>query len=166
MHDQARAYVERTLRALPPPERVLELGSRSINGGVRDLLPKGCTYLGIDELPGPGVDVIADAATFVPPWPPDLVLLCEVLEHTPKGSAILANVARMLAPGGHLIVTCAGIGRAEHSTVDGGERLYPGEWYAGVLREWLEDWLQPFLTFEIEEDSEHGDLYANACGAL
>jgi hypothetical protein len=96
-------------------------------------------YLGIDLQDGPGVDVVADAATFRPDRRFATAVCCEVLEHTPEAEAIIAGAAAALAVGGLLIVTCAGEGRLPHSAVDGGP-LRPGEYYQNRTEADLETW--------------------------
>jgi SAM-dependent methyltransferase len=161
MHLACRAFVADALDRLPEPRAVVELGSRDINGGTRDLLPAGCRYVGVDLTDGPGVDVVADAAVYDPPFAPDLILCTEVLEHTPDGEAILRNAHRMLAPYGALIVTCAGEGRAPHSGVDGGA-LRAHEHYANVREADLYRWLAPFARVQTQLDLGAGDLRAVA----
>lgn len=87
----------------------LEIGSRHINGSVRELF-RG-PYVGMDMLPGDGVDVVAradripfDRARF------DLVITTEMLEHDPFPWKTLPEIARVLRPGGHLVLTCRGVG--------------------------------------------------------
>jgi SAM-dependent methyltransferase len=165
MHVEARRYVWEQLQELPHRTTVLELGSRNVNGSVRDLFT-GSWYLGIDVRPGPGVDVVADATTYTPPSPPDTVLCLEVLEHTADAPAILANAHRILAPGGVLLATMATHPRAPHSAFDGGG-LKPGEYYRNVDLSELSDWLQAagFAAPDAvrwEMDTEHGDLYVCA----
>lgn len=130
MHAAAHAYVARLADARGPVGLVVEVGSLDINGGVRGLW-QAETYVGVDVVPGPGVDVVADGATYQAPGPVDVAVCCEVLEHTPHGAAIVANLARQLTPGGWLVLTAAGPDRAPHSAVDGGP-LRPGEWYRNV----------------------------------
>jgi hypothetical protein len=47
--------------ALP---RVLELGSFNVNGTVRDVFHSVEQYVGVDERPGPCVDVVCKASDF------------------------------------------------------------------------------------------------------
>jgi hypothetical protein len=162
MHAAAFGYVARVVLGpppLPPRRAVLEMGARDINGSVRQLFA-GARYLGIDLEAGHGVDVVADAQAYTPPFTPDTVVCCEVLEHTPHGAAILANAYRMLAPYGLLIVTCAAMGRAAHSGGDGGP-LREAEWYANIGKAQLQDWLRPFATVHLEHRVP-GDLWAYA----
>ena len=82
MHAAARSFVERWIR--PDDDPVIEIGSRNVNGGLRDLFPRAPefqTYVGIDVQDGPGVDIVADAAQWTPPEPAACVICCEVLEH-------------------------------------------------------------------------------------
>lgn len=129
MHDAAHHYVAQF--ATPEPLEVFELGSLNINGGIRDLFPNS-TFTGVDIVGGVGVDIVADAETWRCDSRADLVLCCEVFEHTARWPAIIANIrAHLLRVGGRVILTMAGPGRAEHSAVDGGA-LRPGEFYENV----------------------------------
>lgn len=124
MHPEAFQWVE--LHAPQAESSVLEVGSFDVNGGVRQLF-RG-PYLGIDMKAGPGVDVVVDAAEFRP-TPVDIVVCCEVLEHAERWRDIVAMCGRALKPGGKLILTCAGPGRAPHGA-DGGP--VGDEWYENV----------------------------------
>jgi SAM-dependent methyltransferase len=163
MSPEVRDFVRRATQADPPPRLVVELGSREVaGGGVRDLFGGALGYTGVDLLPGPGVDVVADAAVWRPEAACDLVICCEVLEHSPDARAILRNAYGMLHPGGRLVVTCAGPDRAPHSAADGGP-LRDGEYYRNVAPDDLAAWLGalPGFTFEAFEDHPgRGDLYA------
>lgn len=156
MHDQAYAFVRRTLEGRPPPTRVLEIGSRNINGSVRPLFP-GAQYVGIDVLHGPGVDVIADGATFLPPFMPDCLLCCEVLEHARQAETLVRHALELLPPGGLLILTCATEPRAPHSAITG-QSLSPGEFYRNVDPDALETWLTGCVAHAREVDPVAGDL--------
>jgi SAM-dependent methyltransferase len=162
MHAAAFGYVARLVLGpppLPPRRAVVDIGARDINGSVRQLFA-GARYLGIDLEEGHGVDVVADGATYDPPFVPDTVVCCEVLEHTPAGPAILANAYRVLGPYGLLIVTCAGMGRPAHSGADGGP-LKEGEHYANIGKLELREWLRPFAVCHVEH-GRTGDLWAYA----
>lgn len=125
MHPAARDFVTTHRR----PGSVLEFGSRYVNGGVRDLF--GEPYTGLDLEDGPGVDVVADAATYLHPTPVDVVVCCEVLEHTPAWREIIANAAANLVDGGLFILTAATDPRHSHSAIDGGQ-VHPGEYYGNI----------------------------------
>lgn len=143
MHPEARAWVEACLTRIPAPRSVIEIGSRNINGGVRDLFGDA-DYLGVDLMEGPGVDLVADAAQVDLPAA-DLVVTTEALEHYPDPKAVIDAVYRALVPGGALIATMAGPGRHPHSGLDGGG-LHRDEHYRNIepaeLTEWLAGWAE------------------------
>lgn len=88
---------------------VVELGSRNVNGTVRDLFTG--TYLGIDREAGPGVDVVADVEdphTALRFGQADVVISTEALEHTPHPERFLRTAAHLCRPGGTLLLTCRG----------------------------------------------------------
>ena len=110
--------------------------------------------------------MVADAATWCPapgPAPPEVVLCCEVLEHTAAAEAIVRNAYALLAPGGRLVVTAAAPGRPPHSAVDGGP-LRPGEYYRNVPPGELAGWLREagFTLEALENHPDRGDVYALA----
>lgn len=144
MHKSALQYIAQALRTVGGVEgkRILEIGSRNLNGSPRQLCAGATAYVGIDLLPGRDVDLVCDAAAYFPEVPFDIVICAEVLEHA-SDYAIIGCARRSLTPGGVLILTAAGEGRAPHSGVDGGE-LRAGEHYqnitAAVLSELLAQW--------------------------
>lgn len=163
MHLEARVFVERIATNVWPRLRVVEFGARNVNGGVRDLFATA-SYLGVDLVEGPGVDVVADAAELCLSElnPPDTVVCCEVLEHAPNAREIVLNAGRLLGPTGVAIFTAACEPRRPHSAKDGGP-LREDEFYKNVdpreLREWLNSWA---ARCHVEEHRERGDVYAVA----
>lgn len=101
--------LHRNLRAnlAPVAGRVLDVGC-----GTKPYLPwfksiPPPVIVGIDIEPGPGVNVVIEEAR---PWPfPkgsfDMVLCTQVLEHASDVAFVLAEIHRVLAPGGHLVIT-------------------------------------------------------------
>lgn len=159
MHVEAYRWLDLTLRHLPRPSSVLELGSRDINGTPRTLLA-GVPYVGIDLVNGPGVDIVADAAMYAPETLADVVLCCEVLEHAEEAPGIVFNAVACAKPGGHVLITCATDPRAPHSAVDGGG-LRDGEWYRNIQPEDLIDWVRAAgaMPLTTELSAARGDLY-------
>lgn len=166
MHLGAKAFVARALPALQPVSRVLEVGSRNINGTVRDLFPAVDLYHGIDLHPGLGVDEVADVFAFDPgDMTFDCVVCCETLEHMDPAQqpVFVARLVDLLETGGVLILTAACEPRAPHSHIDGCQ-LRPGEAYGNVpheaLRTWLDEAGAPLRV--LDGDPVHGDVYAVA----
>lgn len=160
MHPEALAWVAKVARTRGPFRSVVDAGGRDVNGSPRLLFPHA-RYVAIDLHDGPGVDVVADAATWRPDQPADLVLSVEVLEHAPDPAALVTAAWEMLRPGGRLVVTCATDPRAAHSGSDGGP-LLPGEYYRNIPAEELKGWLEPWDDVEMEVHVDRGDLYATA----
>lgn len=160
MHANAYAFVASALATTPHPAGpVVEIGGKNINGTIRDLFPE--PYVAIDVVAGPGVDVVADGATYRPARRPAVVVCCEVLEHAAHADAICANAYRMLRPAGVFIVTTATTGRGPHSAVDGG-RLRDGEFYRNVTETDARAWLARFSQLAMHFNRETADLYAVA----
>lgn len=160
MHAEAHAYVAGVVAALGPFRSVLEIGARDINGSVRPLF--GDTdYTAIDIAPGPGVDLVADAAEWEPHRKWDAVVCCEVFEHTARWPRILQTMTTALAIPGVLIVTAACDPRAPHSAIDGGP-VRSGEHYANLDPEVLWHRLSALgFTVEMTTDTR-GDVYVTA----
>ena len=144
------------------PVSVLDLGGRDANGWHRvcELFPRG-DYVALDIEPGPGVEIVADAASWEPDRWVDVVVCTEVLEHTPAWPQIIATAHRALRDGGTFVCTAATDPRAPHCALDGWE-LRDGEYYANVDPEELEDVL--CARFRCADITTHprGDVYAKA----
>lgn len=146
MHDAVRKFV--ASHATTGPCVVLECGSRDVNGTVRDLFP-GSTWVGVDPLPGPGADVVADFADYQHPEPVDFVVCTEVLEHSPRWADIIRGAASNLKPGGVFICTAATHGRSPHSAVDE-QPIRPWEHYENIDQVELEQVLdESFASCEV-----------------
>lgn len=130
MHAEAYAWVQR--HATNRPVSVLDIGGRDINGSVRPLFPNATVYRVLDIADGPNVDVVADAATWVPDMEYDVVVAAETFEHTEAWPQICTTAYKACAAGGVFIATMAGPGRPAHSAIDGGWTLHAGEYYGNV----------------------------------
>jgi SAM-dependent methyltransferase len=146
MHDAARSFIAKHAKKCKGP--VLEVGSRDINGGVRDLLPK-TGYVGIDLMPGRGVDEVVDIRDFQHDTKFQTVVCCEVLEHHPAPQELIDAMAEHLLKGGTLLITAAGPDREPHSGIDGGH-VRDEEHYANIDPDDLRDWLSDFDKVSID----------------
>lgn len=146
MHDAARDFIAKHAKRCKGP--VLEVGSRDINGGVRDLLPK-TGYVGIDLMPGKGVDEVIDIRDYEGDTKFATVVCCEVLEHHPAPAELIDAMADNLLKGGTLLITAAGPDREPHSGIDGGH-LRDEEFYANIDPADLEAWLADFDKVDVQ----------------
>jgi len=126
---------------------------------VRRLFQDAPEYIGVDIRLGPDVDIVADAATICGLGEFDVVVSCEVLEHTEEPEGIIAAAYRSLRSGGLLILTAAGPGRAPHGVM-GNE--VGDEHYANIEPDQLDLWLYDWEQVTITEDRGAGDVYAVA----
>jgi len=163
MHREALQFFHAALQRIPHRRVVVEIGARNINGSLRSLFTQTPpqTYVGIDLVPGPCVDVVANGATYTPASVPDAVLCAEVLEHTEHAQAICDNAWTMLGPDGVFVVSAAAPDRPPHSAKDGGP-IDDGEFYRNVDPAVLRQWLRRFETVEVEHHPDRGDVYAVA----
>lgn len=104
----ARSLAESRDRYVSPPARVLDVGC-----GEKPYYPlfaaAAAEYVGADAIPGPLVDRVCplEALAF-PDASFDLVLCTQVLEHVRLPEEALAEIRRVLRPGGHAFVTTHG----------------------------------------------------------
>jgi hypothetical protein len=133
MHAEAYDWVR---QHVGNPATVLDIGGRDINGSCRPLFPQ-TDYTVLDIRPGANVEIVADAATWVPERQFDLVLCTEVFEHTESWPQICVTAYAACRVGGRFIATMAGPGRTPHSAIDGGWTLAPSEYYGNVHPETL-----------------------------
>ena len=104
----------------------VELGACDVNGGLRDVRPAGCHYIGLDLSPGPGVDVVvqpdarlplADACT-------DIALASSVFEHDGAFWESFLELCRITRPGGIIYLNAPSNGKVHRFPVDCW-RFYP-----------------------------------------
>lgn len=160
MHPEAWQWV--TDNATSDHVTVLDLGGRNVNGSIRDLFPNA-TWTALDIVADHGVDIVADAADWVPDREYDVVVSTEVFEHTPLWPQILTTAHKACRVGGRLILTMAGPGRAPHSGFDGG-MLQPGEYYGNVQPDQLQRVLESvgFHSVHIDQNWVSCDVRATA----
>lgn len=160
MHAEALGFIRTAIRKYGPFDTVVDIGGRDINGSPRSLFMRA-QYTSVDLEPGPGVDVVADAQLWRPPQRVDAAICAEVAEHCPEPQRLITACWEFLNRGGLLIFTAASDGRPAHSAVDGGP-LRAGEHYRNIGTKDLQEWLGPFESFEIQQHTERGDIYALA----
>lgn len=94
--------------------RILEVGSRNVNGVVRPLFSKAYSYCGVDLEAGPGVDRVVYPHQPLGEESFDLAICLEVLEHDPKPWITVEQMRRALNPGGVLLISVPTTGFPEH----------------------------------------------------
>jgi SAM-dependent methyltransferase len=113
--------------------RVLEIGSYDVNGSVRRIFGNAGTYVGVDLHEGPGVDRIGFGHEVADPDGSfDAAISGECFEHDPHWRETLANMVRLVRPGGLVAFSCASRGRPEHGTSRTDRTLSPGTQSVGL----------------------------------
>jgi SAM-dependent methyltransferase len=111
------------------PVRIVDLGSRNPRGQGRthrELFDRdGCEYIGVDVVPGPNVDLVMTKPYRLPlrSSSVDTVVSGQAFEHIPFVWVSMTEIARVLRPGGHALITAPSRGH-----VHGGQdcwRFYP-----------------------------------------
>lgn len=140
------------------PYALLDVGGLDVNGNPRDLFFGSDPYITLDIAQGPNVDIVADAATWTPDREYDVVVSCEVFEHTPQWPKIVETCYRALRVGGAFIATCASIGRGAHDAY-GAPEIPLGQYYGNVSITAFSGvpCLDQFLELEVTK-TRHGDL--------
>jgi SAM-dependent methyltransferase len=152
MHPSVMEWVEKKVQQhdlRKPALRVLEVGSRDVNGSVRPLFHGVASYTGVDFIEGPGVDLVLDAHRLTSAFPPDsfdVVVSTEMLEHDSEFWTSMAMMGEVLKPGGLLLITARGNGFWIHGYPHDYYRFLPESFncllrYAGCdALEVTEDW--------------------------
>jgi SAM-dependent methyltransferase len=123
--------------------RVLEVGSKFVNGSVRPLIERFCKpreYVGVDIEAGKYVDVVLPAERLVEYFGLesfDAVISTEVLEHVFDWRTVVNNMKAVLKPGGLIYITVPSKGFPYHA--------YPHDYW----RYEIEDMEKIFGDFEI-----------------
>jgi SAM-dependent methyltransferase len=115
-----RRSLGRAIDRLALPERADVLDFGCADSPYRFLLPGDARYVGAD-LPGnpaAAVSIGPGSRVAVPDASADLVLSTQVLEHVDDPAAYLRECARVLRPGGHLVLTTHGFWVYHRDPVD------------------------------------------------
>jgi SAM-dependent methyltransferase len=164
-----QAWLKKTLAALPAGVRLLDAGAgelknRSYCSHLDYVSQDFCQYTGeTGAAPNEGlqmaqwdtsrIDLVSDIAAIPAPDESfDAILCSEVLEHVPDPTRALDEFARLLKPGGRLILTAPFASQVH---------MAPYHYCTGFSRYWYELHL-PKRGFEIRELSANGDWFAYA----
>ncbi|HEY9216159.1 MAG TPA: methyltransferase domain-containing protein [Ancylobacter sp.] len=87
---------------LPDGAKILDIGSRDVNGSLRSLAPKNASYVGLDIQAGHGVDVTYNIGESFPFGPEefDACVSTSCFEHDAFFWETFLDIFRILKPGG------------------------------------------------------------------
>jgi SAM-dependent methyltransferase len=129
MHSTAKSNAElffQTYVFRPEQTKILEIGSRDVNGALREVAPKTLDYVGVDIDEGSGVDIVLadpysfpfDSETF------DVVVTSSCFEHTELFWVTYLEALRVVKPHGLLYINAPSNGPFHQFPVDCW-RFYP-----------------------------------------
>lgn len=170
MHVEVMEFLNRVKRDHPqyfesPIARILELGSRNINGSPRALFHPDAEYIGVDLSEGDGVDVVARAhhAYWKVGGGFDVVVSTEMLEHDANYNQTLAGIELLTRTFSLVVITCATTGRKPHGTKWHSPEDSPetNDYYHNVTTAEFMKYLPKrlFVQYLLEVDRNLGDLY-------
>ena len=162
-----QAWLERTLRGLPAGLRLLDAGAGELQNRqhcrhLEYVSQDFCQYEGQEGgAPAEGlqnkswdtsrIDLVSDIASIPAPDSSfDAILCSEVLEHVPEPTPALDEFARLLKPGGVVILT---------APFSSNVHMAPYHYCSGFSKYWYEHHLI-LRGFEIKELTANGDWYA------
>lgn len=156
MHGTCSSFVNQISKMFPsnfgPGCRVVEFGSRNINGTPRVSFQNPKEYVGIDCNGGKDVDIVGICHEWEPESADyDVVVSTEMLEHDPYWEKTLTHAANLLRSGGILVFTCAAPPRGAHHLEDSPTPGYYGNRSTDEVLATLRaacDWLQIDAKYE------------------
>lgn len=106
--------------------KIIEIGSQDVNGSLKPIFPPGLEYVGVDFVPGKGVDVILGDPYVLPfeDSSTDLVLCSSVFEHSELFWVLYLEIMRILKPHGLFYLNVPSNGDVHRWPVDCW-RFYP-----------------------------------------
>lgn len=156
MFHKVNYFIQDFIKEHGVPKRVLDVGSRHINGTVKDCIREASLgmpeeIIGVDFMDGENVDIVLnghDLDTVFEPGSFDLVTCTETLEHDDKFWLTVEQMRKMVKPGGWLLITVPGIHFFRHD--------WPSDYYRFTTSA-MEVMLEGFEDVKVEMYSDPND---------
>jgi len=106
--------------------KVIEIGSQDVNGSLRQTCPPDFEYVGVDFVPGKGVDIVLDDPYVLPflDCSADVVISSSCFEHSEMFWLVFLEVLRIVKPNGLFYLNVPSNGEIHRWPVDCW-RFYP-----------------------------------------
>jgi len=108
------------------PIKVIEIGSQDVNGSLRSNCPTAVDYIGVDIVPGKGVDIVLDDPYILPfdAESADIIVSSSCFEHSEMFWILFLEIMRVLKPCGLFYLNAPSNGNFHRYPVDCW-RFYP-----------------------------------------
>jgi len=158
MHQSVQDYIQNIPLEYIQGRDVLEVGSRNINGGIKDIIlsKQARNYVGTDKEKGEGVDIVVPVEELTNTFGEgtgDIVISTETLEHIQDWRTGLNQMKQVLKPGGMLIITTRGPGFPQHD--------YPCD-YHRYTKEDMEYILRDMIVLDLKDDPMASGVFVTA----
>jgi len=150
-------FIQDFVKKYGVPKRVLDVGSRHINGTVKDCIREAemgapDEIIGIDFVDGENVDIVMNGHDLVEKFGEnsfDAVMCTETLEHDNKFWITVEQMRKVVKPGGWLLITVPGIHFFRHD--------YPSDYYRFTDSALKEVMFEGFEDVMVETYSDDND---------
>ena len=135
-----------------PFEKVMDVGSRNINGSVKDGLTGYTEFIGVDMIEGKDVDIVIDAHdldTLHYENYFDLVTCCETIEHDVNFWTTVRHIRSIVKPGGWMLFTAPSINFFRHD--------FPSDYYRFTTSAFTDFIFKDFEDVHVEEYFDAND---------
>jgi len=152
-------FIENTKSDEFEGKRVIEVGSKYVNGSVRPLIEKFLKpkeYIGVDLEEGKFVDVVLDAEKLVDHFGKesfDIVVSTELLEHVTNWRSVINNMKEILKKDGYIYITTRSKGFPYHA--------YPYDFWRYEVDD-MKKIFEDFEIIKIESDLETPGVFLKA----
>jgi len=140
---------------------IVEIGSRDVNGSLRDHCPPNGYWVGVDSEEGPGVDLLTTSTLNT--GTADLAVSSSCFEHDPCFWETFLEMARITKVGGHIYINAPSNGPVHRYPVDCW-RFYPDAGQA--LATWATRMSFPVELIGCAVNEPYGDVWADFCAVF
>ena len=147
MTNTSKNFLKKFLLEHPIEGKVLEIGSRNVNGMVKDILTNhGLKYMGLDMIDcGEFTDIVCNAHDLrdhVKEGSFDLVICLDTLEHDDRFWLTVENMRWVIKKGGWMLIVVPSLRCGPHD--------WPSDYYRFMMPVLKEVWFEGFNNCHFE----------------
>ncbi len=155
MRGQNRTLLAKLKETHGPFKKVLEVGSREVDGSVRDIFADS-DYLGIDMIDGKGVDRVLNGHDMAFDKEFDLVICVDTIEHDDAFWLTVENCKKAVKKGGFLCLAAPSMHCPEHD--------WPGDYWRFMPQSFgkifFKDWKDVYIEEQMDNPNTSNDEIA------